>query len=123
MPQIHSLTDVFSIYRLSATVQSPLVSLDSWRTRERLPFVYGPFPSSLLSCHSYEFYRYKDSYLTFVNSHLAAFESMVQKRNQEVVDIGRSLSFPVDGGRDMWAPNLRPELDRVVGMLGMYDSQ
>lgn len=68
--------------------------------------------------------RYKDSYLTFVNSHLAAFAQMTEKRNQEVRDIGRAMAFPVDEtGRDPWTPNLRPEVERVEASLGIFDSQ
>lgn len=71
-------------------------------------------------------FRYKDSYLTFVNSHLAAFANMTEKRNQEMKDIGRLLVFPFGGGkkeRDPWTPNCKPDAERPLGGLGIYDSQ
>ena len=69
---------------------------------------------------------YKDSYLTFVNSHLAAFTNQTEKRNQEVREIGRLLSFPFEDqvkGRDPWTPNLKPGAERPIGALGIFDSQ
>ena len=69
-------------------------------------------------------HSYKDSYLTFVNSHLAAFTQMTEKRNQEVRDIGRAMAFPVqEAGRDPWTPNLRPKVERTEESLGVFDSQ
>lgn len=70
--------------------------------------------------------RYKDSVLTFVNAHLAAFTSQTEKRNQEFRDIGRGMSFPYEEpnkGKDPWTPNLRPEAERPIGALGIFDSQ
>ncbi|KAM0750787.1 DNase I-like protein [Meredithblackwellia eburnea MCA 4105] len=69
--------------------------------------------------------RYKDSFLTFINSHLSAFTNMVEKRNQETRDIAKGLGFPYDGEgktKDPWTPNLKPGLERPLGQLGIYDS-
>ncbi|GAA6016682.1 hypothetical protein JCM10207_000146 [Rhodosporidiobolus poonsookiae] len=74
--------------------------------------------------------RYKDTPLTFVNSHLAAFTQNVAQRNAQVRDTAATLLFPfsssapdpslaspVDAAseRDLWTPNLRPEAVRPIG--------
>ncbi|GAA5932015.1 uncharacterized protein JCM15063_001101 [Sporobolomyces koalae] len=52
--------------------------------------------------------RYKDTPITLLNSHLAAFSSQVQQRNAQFRDIVSQLKFPhVEGeARDAWTPNL-----------------
>lgn len=52
--------------------------------------------------------RYKDTPITFLNSHLAAFTSQTQQRNAQFRDIISQLLFPfVEGeARDPWTPNL-----------------
>ncbi|GAA6030598.1 hypothetical protein JCM8097_006227 [Rhodosporidiobolus ruineniae] len=76
--------------------------------------------------------RYKDTPLTFVNSHLAAFTENVAQRNAQVRGTAATLLFPHsspssasvaslgDAGegrkeRDPWTPNLRPEAVRPLG--------
>lgn len=51
---------------------------------------------------------------------------MTDRRNQEVKDIGRLLGFPYEDpvkGRDPWTPNLKPEAERPLNSLGIFDSQ
>ncbi|GAA5965983.1 hypothetical protein JCM3765_004142 [Sporobolomyces pararoseus] len=54
-------------------------------------------------------FRYKDSPITLLNSHLAAYSSQVQQRNAQYRDIIAQLLFPyVEGeARDSWTPNLK----------------
>ncbi|RUP11735.1 LOW QUALITY PROTEIN: Endonuclease/exonuclease/phosphatase [Jimgerdemannia flammicorona] len=40
-------------------------------------------------------FKLRDSYLCFVNSHLAAFANQVQRRNQDYAEICRRIAFPV----------------------------
>lgn len=40
-------------------------------------------------------FRFKDSYLTFVNCHLAADKSMVSRRNQDYQTISKKLGFDI----------------------------
>ncbi|BGP20914.1 hypothetical protein JCM10213_003541 [Rhodosporidiobolus nylandii] len=72
--------------------------------------------------------RYKDTPLTFVNSHLAAFTQNVSQRNAQVRDTATTLVFPLSGSspspsseaaavqtsRDPWTPNLRPDAVRPL---------
>ncbi|GAA5913466.1 uncharacterized protein JCM6883_004396 [Sporobolomyces salmoneus] len=53
--------------------------------------------------------KYKDTPITLLNSHLAAFSSQVQQRNAQYRDIASQLLFPyVEGeARDPWTPNLK----------------
>lgn len=68
--------------------------------------------------------RYKDSWLTFVNSHLAAFTNQVEARNTMFHDTTRYLGFSLETGasRDPWLPNLRADVERPMGSVGVYDS-
>lgn len=54
-------------------------------------------------------HRYKDTPITLLNSHLAAFSSQVSQRNAQFRDIASQLLFPyVEGeARDPWTPNLK----------------
>ncbi|SCV67135.1 BQ2448_5781 [Microbotryum intermedium] len=73
-------------------------------------------------------FKYKDTWLTFVNSHLAAFAGQVLARNQMVKDTEKFLVFtegttvrglPVDP----WTPNLRPEVEKTSAATTMvFDS-
>ncbi|GAA5962330.1 hypothetical protein JCM21900_003091 [Sporobolomyces salmonicolor] len=62
-------------------------------------------------------FRYKDTPLTFLNSHLAAFTQNVNQRNAQVRDTAAQLLFPLADGesRDPWTPNLRPGGERPLG--------
>lgn len=51
--------------------------------------------------------RFRDSYLTFVNSHLAADSNQVERRNQDFQDICRRIGFPASSNL---GPNLGPNL-------------
>ncbi|SGY38778.1 BQ5605_C003g02070 [Microbotryum silenes-dioicae] len=72
--------------------------------------------------------KYKETWLTFVNSHLAAFAGQVPARNQMVKDTEKYLVFtegttvkglPVDP----WVPNLRPEVEKTSAtMTTVFDS-
>ena len=67
--------------------------------------------------------KYKDSVLCFVNAHLAAFTNQTEARNRDFADVGRYMAFPAEGGRkDPWTPNLKPEVERVLGSYSIYDS-
>lgn len=64
-------------------------------------------------------FKFKDTWLVFVNSHLAAFTNQLAQRNEMVRNTARSLIFPPPRGpvtpRDPFTPNLRPSevgLDR-----------
>ncbi|GAA5852023.1 hypothetical protein JCM8547_000130 [Rhodosporidiobolus lusitaniae] len=76
--------------------------------------------------------RYKDTPLTFLNSHLAAFTSNVAQRNAQVRDTASMLFFPLSEEgkkeRDPWTPNLRPDAVRPVGAgagegYGVWESE
>ncbi|KAK4049698.1 hypothetical protein OIV83_003973 [Microbotryomycetes sp. JL201] len=68
--------------------------------------------------------RYKDTWLTFVNSHLAAFMNQTDARNQMFHDIARGLTFQADKiqSRDPWTPSLRPEFERSLGSATVFDT-
>lgn len=53
--------------------------------------------------------KYKDTPITLLNSHLAAYSSQVQQRNAQYRDIIAQLLFPyVEGeARDIWTPQLK----------------
>ncbi|GAA6050694.1 hypothetical protein NBRC10513_004222 [Rhodotorula toruloides] len=61
--------------------------------------------------------RWKDTPLTFVNSHLAAFVPNVAQRNAQFRDTAAQLLFPFASyeERDAWTPNLKPDAPRPVG--------
>ncbi|BGP28134.1 hypothetical protein JCM10295v2_007121 [Rhodotorula toruloides] len=61
--------------------------------------------------------RWKDTPLTFVNSHLAAFVSNVAQRNLQFHDTAAQLLFPFASyeERDAWTPNVKPDAPRPVG--------
>ncbi|BGP35956.1 hypothetical protein JCM10296v2_007808 [Rhodotorula toruloides] len=61
--------------------------------------------------------RWKDTPLTFVNSHLAAFVPNVAQRNTQFRDTAAQLLFPFASyeERDAWAPNLKPDAPRPPG--------
>jgi hypothetical protein len=48
--------------------------------------------------------RVFDSYVTFIDCHLASGDEMLVRRNQEVEEIGRIM---FKGIRDPWTPRLR----------------
>ncbi|GAA5831599.1 hypothetical protein JCM11251_000764 [Rhodosporidiobolus azoricus] len=64
--------------------------------------------------------KYKDTPLTFINSHLAAFTENVAQRNAQVRDTASTLLFPLEEGknRDPWTPNLRPDAVRPSSLPG-----
>lgn len=64
--------------------------------------------------------KYKDTWLIFVNSHLAAFTNQVEQRNQMVRDTVQYLGFPKV--KDPWLPNLRVDAARPQSNAGVYDS-
>ncbi|KAI8843640.1 Endonuclease/exonuclease/phosphatase [Chytridium lagenaria] len=53
-------------------------------------------------------FRFYDSYLTFVNSHLAADTNMVDRRNQDFNEIRRRLQFPFASASSPLQPSLAP---------------
>lgn len=61
--------------------------------------------------------RWKDTPLTFVNSHLAAFVPNVAQRNAQFHDTAAQLLLPFASyeERDAWTPNLQPEAPRPPG--------
>ncbi|BGO96216.1 hypothetical protein JCM10020v2_007953 [Rhodotorula toruloides] len=61
--------------------------------------------------------RWKDTPLTFVNSHLAAFVPNVAQRNAQFRDTAAQLLFPFASyeERDAWTPNLKPDAPRPLG--------
>ncbi|KAM0787054.1 hypothetical protein ACM66B_006318 [Microbotryomycetes sp. NB124-2] len=68
--------------------------------------------------------RYKDTWLTFVNSHLAAFLNQTEARNQMFHDTVKGLTFQVDKtqSRDPWTPSLRPEMERAIGTASVFET-
>ncbi|KAK4056169.1 hypothetical protein OIO90_002900 [Microbotryomycetes sp. JL221] len=68
--------------------------------------------------------KYKDTWITFVNSHLAAFMNQTDQRNQMFRDTIKSMTFPVDKvlSQDPWTPNLRKDVDRTLGNATVYDT-
>lgn len=69
-------------------------------------------------------HRYKDSWLCFVNSHLAAFTNQTEARNSMYHDTTLSLDFPLEKGqsRDPWLPDLNPAVERPSDSVGVFDS-
>ncbi len=44
--------------------------------------------------------------LTFVNSHLAAFDEMVDKRNSDFADLAKRLTFGLESGVTIWESDI-----------------
>lgn len=55
--------------------------------------------------------------LTFVNAHLAAFDEMVEKRNQDFQDLSKRLTFDV-----AWPQDEEQELEYSLPTLSAYES-
>ncbi|POW15381.1 hypothetical protein PSTT_02322, partial [Puccinia striiformis] len=53
-----------------------------------------PQVSLIQSLPSYLFFRVCDTYLTLINSHLAAFQEQYEARNRDYLEICRRLTFP-----------------------------
>lgn len=74
-------------------------------------------------------FRFHDSYLCFVNCHLAANPSGLERRNQDYMEICRRLTFPIDTSEgfsslygwvgDYIPPSAKYAAAAVVGMGGM----
>ncbi|CAG8749718.1 27598_t:CDS:2 [Dentiscutata erythropus] len=75
-------------------------------------------------------FRFHDSYLCFVNCHLAANPNGLERRNQDYMEICRRLTFPYDTNEgystlygwvgDYIPPSARYAAAAVVGMGGMF---
>ncbi|KAF9105739.1 hypothetical protein BGX29_011522 [Mortierella sp. GBA35] len=67
--------------------------------------------------------RYKDSYLCFVGSHLAADTSQVDRRNQDYQEICRRLTFPSSSTYDITkSPAGNAVLAATNKMVSIFDS-
>jgi hypothetical protein len=83
--------------------------------------------------------RVYDSYFTFVNSHLAADQNMVLRRNQDYTYISKKLAFPLPSTcktaldyyhANPWVPklsdcemNINPVEYEESKTLSMFDSE
>ncbi|KPV72858.1 uncharacterized protein RHOBADRAFT_66874 [Rhodotorula graminis WP1] len=78
--------------------------------------------------------RYRDTPLTFVNSHLAAFVQNTAQRNAQYRDTAEQLLFPYGPpgsataaaaarGAEAWTPNLNPEAVKVGEGWSVWESE
>ncbi|KAI8596049.1 Endonuclease/exonuclease/phosphatase [Dissophora ornata] len=66
--------------------------------------------------------RYKDSYLCFVDSHLAADSSQIERRNQDYQEICRRLSFPSTNPYDITkSPAVNAALAVANKMVSIFE--
>ncbi len=87
-------------YAMGARLKMCIKQGNKGATAVRLQFTPMPFPASAGE------YEGKPATLTFVNTHLAAFDEMFEKRNADFHDLSKRLQFdsglPAD---DSTAPN------------------
>ena len=68
--------------------------------------------------------RYKDSYLCFIGSHLAADTSQVERRNQDYQEICRRLTFPSSSTYDITkSPAGNAALAASNKMVSIFDCE
>ncbi|KAF9351436.1 hypothetical protein BGX26_010562 [Mortierella sp. AD094] len=66
--------------------------------------------------------RYKDSYLCFIGSHLAADTSQLERRNQDYQEICRRLAFPSSGSYDITkSPAVNAAISVGNKMVSIFD--
>lgn len=79
------------------------------------------------------FSRFKDTYITILTSHLAAFTNQVEKRNLDFKEISKGLRFTTNTNNFVntsekldaaWTPDLDPSSRsfREEGAIGIWDS-
>ncbi|KAF9109704.1 hypothetical protein BGX27_007295 [Mortierella sp. AM989] len=68
--------------------------------------------------------RYKDSYLSFVGSHLAADTSQIERRNQDYQEICRRLAFPSSALYDITkSPAVNAAISISNKMVSIFDCE